>query len=159
MSMNSQSNEDHPNIIAKPPLIFSGCALVSWLVQQVLPLQVMGYSLSLPIGIAVTLAAGALVLWAVFAMKASGTNVSPHRPALKIVRSGPYRFTRNPMYLALCLLQLGLGFILNGWIVLLFTIPLALILHFGVILREEKYLESKFGEQYVTLKRAVRRWI
>jgi protein-S-isoprenylcysteine O-methyltransferase Ste14 len=63
------------------------------------------------------------------------------------------------MYLSLCLLQLGLGFILNGWIPLLFTIPLTLILNFGVIVREEKYLESKFGEQYSALKKTVRRWL
>jgi protein-S-isoprenylcysteine O-methyltransferase Ste14 len=157
--MHQKQNEDHPDIIAKPPLIFFGCALAGWLLQLVLPLQVTGRSLSLPLGIAAALAAGALMLWAVFAMKAGGTNVRPSRPVLKIVRSGPYRFTRNPMYLALCLLQLGLGFILDSWIVLLFTIPLALILHFGVILREEQYLESKFGEQYGMLQKAVRRWL
>ena len=63
------------------------------------------------------------------------------------------------MYLSLCLLQLALGFVLDGWIALLFTIPLVLILHFGVIRREESYLEAKFGEQYLVFKRKVRRWI
>ena len=63
------------------------------------------------------------------------------------------------MYLALCLLQVALGFFLNDWITLLFVIPLALVLHFGVILREERYLEAKFGEEYRALKRGVRRWI
>ena len=92
-------------------------------------------------------------------MNAAGTNIRPDRPALTIVRSGPYRSTRNPMYLSLCLLQLALGFVLDGWIPLLFAIPLLLILHFGVILREESYLEAKFGEQYLALKREVRRWI
>ena len=86
-------------------------------------------------------------------------HVRPDRPALTIVRSGPYRFTRNPMYLSLCLLQVALGFILDGWIPLLFALVLMAILHFGVILREEKYLEAKFGEQYLVLKREVRRWI
>lgn len=62
------------------------------------------------------------------------------------------------MYLSLSLLQVALGFILDGWIPLLFAIPLALILHFGVVLREESYLEGKFGEQYLSFKRRVRRW-
>jgi protein-S-isoprenylcysteine O-methyltransferase Ste14 len=119
----------------------------------------MSRSLSLPIGIALACGAGFLVLWAAFVMKAAGTNIRAHRPALKIVTSGPYRFTRNPMYLSLCLLQLGLGFIFDGWIPLLLTIPLALILQYGVIVREERYLESKFGGQYSTLKKTVRRWI
>ncbi len=63
------------------------------------------------------------------------------------------------MYLALCLLQVALGFFLNDWLSLLFVVPLFLILHFGVVLREEKYLAAKFGEPYLELKRGVRRWI
>jgi len=62
------------------------------------------------------------------------------------------------MYLSLCALQLALGLILDDWIVLLFAVPLALILHYGVISREESYLEAKFGEPYRALKREVRRW-
>ena len=63
------------------------------------------------------------------------------------------------MYLSLCLLQLALGFVLDGWIPVLSAIPLMLILHFGVVLREERYLEAKFGEQYLAFKRGVRRWM
>jgi protein-S-isoprenylcysteine O-methyltransferase Ste14 len=92
-------------------------------------------------------------------MKKAGTNVNPAEPALTIVRGGPYRFTRNPMYLALCLLQVALGFFLNDWITLLFVVPFALIMHYGVVLREERYLTAKFGEPYLELKRAVRRWL
>jgi protein-S-isoprenylcysteine O-methyltransferase Ste14 len=91
--------------------------------------------------------------------KKAGTNVHPSDPALTIVRGGPYHFTRNPMYLALCLVQVALGFFLNDWITLLFVVPLALILHYGVVLREERYLTAKFGEPYLQLKRDVRRWI
>jgi protein-S-isoprenylcysteine O-methyltransferase Ste14 len=63
------------------------------------------------------------------------------------------------MYLALCLLQVALGFFLNDWITLLFVVPLALIMHYGVILREERYLAAKFGGPYLELKRDVRRWL
>jgi protein-S-isoprenylcysteine O-methyltransferase Ste14 len=99
-----------------------------------------------------------LALSALVTFKKAGTNVDPAKPALTIARGGPYRFTRNPMYLALCLLQVALGFFLNDWITLLFVVPLALILHFGVVLREERYLTAKFGEPYLQLKRDVRRW-
>ena len=58
-----------------------------------------------------------------------------------------------------CMLQLAVGFILNGWVPLLFAVVLMLILHFGVILREESYLEAKFGQQYLAFKHEVRRWI
>lgn len=100
-----------------------------------------------------------LALSAVVTFKKAGTNVIPSEPALTIVRGGPYRFTRNPMYLALSLVQVALGFFLNDWITLLFVVPLVLILHFGVILREERYLTVKFGEPYLELKRDVRRWL
>src|SRR5207237_8169133 len=81
------------------------------------------------------------------------------KKSLGSMRGGPYRFTRNPMYLALCLVQTAIGFFLNDWITLLFVVPLAIVLHFGVILPEERYLEAKFGEPYLDLKREVRRWI
>lgn len=146
-------------MIAWPPLVFLGCAAAGGLLQFIFPLRVMKYSVSLSFGIVLAVVSVSLAIWAVRVMKAAGTNVRPDRPALTIVRSGPYQFTRNPMYLSLCLLQLALGFALDGWIPLLFIIPLVLILHFGVILREESYLETKFGEPYLAFKREVRRWV
>src|SRR6266516_2258219 len=158
-SVNSTDSADHPDVIAWPPLIFLGCAAVGSLLHFIFPMRVMRYSVSLSLGVGLAVASVSLGAWAVRAMAAAGTNIRPDRPALTIVRTGPYRFTRNPMYLSLCLLQLALGFVLDGWIALLFTIPLVLILHFGVIRREESYLEAKFGEQYLAFKRKVRRWI
>ena len=150
---------DHPEVIAWPPLIFLGCAVLGSLLRFLFPMRIMRYSVSLSLGVVLTVVSASLAIWAGRVMKAAGTNVRPDRPALTIVRDGPYRFTRNPMYLSLCLLQLGLGFVLNGWMPLLSAVPLMLILHFGVILREETYLEAKFGEQYLAFKREVRRWI
>src|SRR5437868_13518783 len=119
----------------------------------------MSYSACLICGIVFLILAPTLAWSALVAMKTAGTNVNPAKPALTIVRGGPFRFTRNPMYLALCFLQIALGFFLNDWIPLLFVIPLFLILHYGVVLREERYLTAKFGEPYLQLKREVRRWL
>ena len=157
--MDSSKSSDHPDIIALPPLIFLAGAVVSAVLHYIHPVRVMKYSVSLPLGIFIALVAVCFALWAERVMKKAGTNVRPDRPTLAIVASGPFRFMRNPLYLSLCLLQLALGFMLDGWIPLLFAILLMAILHFGVILREEKYLEAKFGEQYLTYKRKVRRWI
>jgi len=134
-------------------------AVISVLVHLFIQLPIMRYGISLVCGIALIILAPTLALSALITMKRAGTNVDPAKPALTIVRGGPFRFTRNPMYLALCLVQAGIGFLLNDWITLLFVVPLALVLHFGVILPEERYLEAKFGEQYLALKRKVRRWI
>ena len=122
-------------------------------------IRILPEPLAMILGIICLLVGPSLALPALFTMRAAGTHANPAKPALLIVRSGPYRFTRNPMYLALCLVQAGIGFLLNDWITLLFVVPLALVLHFGVILPEERYLEAKFGEQYLALKREVRRWI
>jgi len=150
---------DNAGVIAFPPFIWLVNAVISVVVHLFIRLPIMSYSICLVCGIVFIILAPTLALSALITMKAAGTNVDPAKPALTIVRDGPFRFTRNPMYLALCLLQVGLGFFLNDWITLLFVVPLALIFHYGVILREERYLTAKFGEPYLQYKRTVRRWI
>jgi protein-S-isoprenylcysteine O-methyltransferase Ste14 len=153
-------DNDNPGIIAFPPLIWLVGAVISALLHFfVIRLPIMTYRACLVCGIVLVVLAPTLALSALVTMKTAGTNVNPAKPAITIVRGGPYRFTRNPMYLALCLLQVAFGFFLNDWITLLFVVPLAFIMHYGVILREERYLTAKFGEPYLELKRAVRRWL
>ena len=154
------NDNDNPGVIAFPPLIWLVSAGISTMVHFFLVrLPIMNYRASLICGIVLVILAPTLAFSALVTMKTAGTNVNPAKPALTIVRGGPFRFTRNPMYLALCLLQVALGFFLNDWITMLFVVPVALILHYGVILREERYLSAKFGEPYVELKRDVRRWL
>lgn len=154
------NDKDNPGVIAFPPLIWLFGAVISVLVHLfAVRIPIMNYNVSLVCGILVVILAPTLAVSALIVMRRAGTNVNPAKPALTIVRGGPYRFTRNPMYLALCLLQLALGFFFNDWITLLFVVPTALILHYGVVLREERYLTAKFGEPYLQLKRDVRRWI
>jgi protein-S-isoprenylcysteine O-methyltransferase Ste14 len=157
--LNANQPADNPGVIAFPPLIWLVNAVMSVLVHLFVQVPIMSYSVCLVCGILFITFAPTLALRALQTMHAAGTNVHPAEPALAIVRDGPFRFTRNPMYLALCLVQISLGFFLNDWITLLFVVPLALILHFGVILREERYLAAKFGEPYLQYKREVRRWI
>jgi protein-S-isoprenylcysteine O-methyltransferase Ste14 len=150
---------DNPGVIAFPPLIWLVNAVLSILVHLFIRLSIMRYSLCLACGIVLIILAPTLALSARRTMKAAGTNVHPSEPALAVVSGGPFRFTRNPMYLALCLVQMGLGFLLNDWITVLFVVPLAFVFHYGVILREERYLTAKFGDRYMQYKREVRRWI
>ena len=150
---------DNPRVIAFPPLIWLVNAVISVLVHLFIRVPIMRYGMSLVCGIIFIILAPTLALSAFKTMKAAGTNILPSKPALTIVRSGPFRFTRNPVYLSFCLLQVALGFFLNNWITLLFVVPLALMFHYGVVLREERYLTAKFGEPYLQYKREVRRWI
>ena len=156
--MNESS--DNPGVIAFPPSLWLGNAVISVLVHFFIGrLPIMDYRYCLICGVAFIILAPALALSALATMRKAGTNIHPAEPSLTIVRGGPYRFTRNPMYLALCFLQIALGFFLNDWVTLLFVLPIALTLHYGVILREERYLAGKFGETYLQLKRDVRRWL
>ena len=156
----SDTSSDNPGVIAFPPVIWLMSVVISVLVHFfVIRLPITNYDACLVCGIVLVILAPTLAMSAMVAMKKVGTNVNPAKPALAIARSGPYRFTRNPMYLALCLLQVALGFFLNDWFSLLFVVPLALVMHYGVVLREERYLAAKFGEPYLELKREVRRWI
>ena len=92
-------------------------------------------------------------------MRKAGTNIRPDKPSTTVVTAGPFGFTRNPMYLSLCLLNTGIALLVGGLFPLLMTLVLAVILHSGVILREEHYLAKKFGADYDSYRRRVRRWI
>jgi protein-S-isoprenylcysteine O-methyltransferase Ste14 len=92
-------------------------------------------------------------------MQNAHTNVNPTRPVTAIVTEGPFRFTRNPLYLGFTLFYTGVTLLVNSlWMVLLLPFVLFLMT-FSVIEREERYLERKFGEQYLAYKRRVRRWL
>jgi len=100
-----------------------------------------------------------LGLWPIMMFKRSGQSVIPWTDTPKIEIRGPYRFTRNPMYLQMILVCLGCTIILaNGWI-LLMTPVCAWLLYQTAIRHEEAYLEEKFGESYRAYKKSVRRWI
>jgi protein-S-isoprenylcysteine O-methyltransferase Ste14 len=100
-----------------------------------------------------------LGLWSVLIMRRTGQDENPWKPTTEIVQSGPFRITRNPMYLQMVLVCIGFAVMLmNNWILLL-TPVCAWVLYQFAIVPEEAYLERKFGDPYRAYKRRVRRWI
>jgi protein-S-isoprenylcysteine O-methyltransferase Ste14 len=92
-------------------------------------------------------------------IRRTGQSENPWKPTTEIVTDGPFRFTRNPMYLQMVVVCIGFAIILsNPWILLL-TPACVWVLHTFAILPEEAYLEAKFGEEYLSYKRRVRRWV
>jgi protein-S-isoprenylcysteine O-methyltransferase Ste14 len=89
----------------------------------------------------------------------AGTNVSPLKPTTAIVTGGSFRFTRNPLYVGGTALLFGVSLLIGTWWGLIVLVPATLMLHYGVVLREERYLEQKFGESYVEFKSSVRRYL
>jgi protein-S-isoprenylcysteine O-methyltransferase Ste14 len=112
----------------------------------------------LVLGALVAIAGGALVIAAERRFRQVGTNVPPWRPSLRLATSGIYERMRNPMYIGLLLVVGGLGIALGSDWTLLLLVPTALVLHYGVVLREERYLERKFGEEYRRYRARVPRW-
>ena len=101
----------------------------------------------------------ALLAWAIATITRAGSNVPTNLPTTTIVETGPYRFTRNPIYLGMLLGLIGLAIAFNSLWLLLTLVPFALVIRYGVVTREEAYLERKFGDVYRRYRARVRRWL
>ncbi len=112
-----------------------------------------------PLGLALVALGFAGGAWAFVTMRGTNQDPDPRKPSPELIPAGPYRFTRNPMYVGMALIQTGVGIALaNLWILLLLA-PTLWILRREVIEKEEAYLERKFGESYASYKSSVRRWL
>src|SRR5213083_1813557 len=151
--------EERPGVPIAPPLLFIlpivASLVMEWLVPTTFTQGVFRWNLG-----AIFFVAGlALNIVGFVTQKRAGTDPIPFHPSTRIVTHGPYRFSRNPMYIGLALCTLGLAFLVDcAWMLL--AVPIALVLIDRlVVTREERYLERKFGEEYLSYKRRVRRWI
>jgi len=150
---------DSPGVVAMPPFLYAGAFLVVLLCRALWRLPIVERASLLWPGLALATIAIGIAVWGRRTMVAAGTNVRPSLPATAIVTAGPFRFSRNPLYCALTLLYLGLTAIVNTWWGVIVLVPLLAVMHVGVVLREERYLERKFGEDYRRYKSSVRRYI
>jgi protein-S-isoprenylcysteine O-methyltransferase Ste14 len=153
---------DTPGVIAPPPLIALAAVLLGVAADWLLPMNGLASGLNwavrIGLGGALFLAGGVLVAVGEQAFKQVGTNVKPWRPTLALATTGIYAHLRNPMYVGAMLILAGLAVVLaSDWLAIL-LVPTALVLHFGVVRREERYLEAKFGEDYRRYKASVPRY-
>lgn len=150
---------DSANIgLARPPVIYLGSIALGVVIHFVWPVPLVPSAISTPVGVIGTLAAVALFVYAVGTFRAAGTPVPGNRPTTTIVRTGPYRFSRNPIYLAFSLLQLAIAVWVNSlWLALTLLAAVA-VMSLVVIPREERYLEARFPSEYSPYKASVRRW-
>ena len=160
MTMSTASDkQDSAGVSFPPPFIYVAGLLLGLLLERFVPLH-------LPLGparwpVAGILLVGWLALWA-FALplfRSAKTPVSPRLPVTALMTSGIYNHTRNPLYLGLSLFYLGVSVLAqSGWMLIVF-VPVALIVQFAVIGAEERYLERRFGIEYLEYKQRVRRWV
>jgi protein-S-isoprenylcysteine O-methyltransferase Ste14 len=150
---------DNAGVIAPPPLIYL-CSLVAGLLLKrrfPVPLLPRGVARSLALPL---LGGGAFLMgWFVYTMRRAGTPIDPREPVSNLATDGPFHYTRNPAYLSMAMIYAGISSLANAlWAILLLP-PTLLVIQRGAIEREERYLESEFGERYLTYKARVRRWI
>lgn len=158
-----ENEKDGAAVRFPPPLlplitILAGVALERWW-----PLAA-GFDLPAPErywvgGVAIAVTVLVLGLWPVVKFRRSGQSELPWRPTPLVLEDGPYRFTRNPMYLQMVLVCVGLAVILSNVWILVLTPLCAWALYRFAIRPEETYLERKFGDGYLNYKRRVRRWL
>lgn len=151
------SDVANPGLI-RPPFVYLIAIALGVMLQLAVPLSFFPRAFDAAVGVALVVVAIAIFVSSVGKFRAAGTAVPANKPSTAIVRTGPYRFSRNPIYLAFSLLQLGIAIWVNS-IWLLATLAAALALIHVVIGREERYLERKFGAEYLAYKSSVRRWL
>ncbi|MGM0562527.1 MAG: methyltransferase family protein [Pseudomonadota bacterium] len=157
----SDRSRDTAGVIAPPPLIFA-LALGFGILLDVLVLPLATGLPPLPrylAGALLAVLACAVIAMGMLRFRRAGTPVEPWQSSTAIVTDGVYGHTRNPMYLGMTGLYLAVALVLNSLWILIFLIPLLITLHYGVIRREESYLEDKFGEDYRNYRKRVRRWL
>jgi protein-S-isoprenylcysteine O-methyltransferase Ste14 len=152
---------DTPNVLIFPPLIPLSALVVGVVLNFFMPLGLLVHVLFLGrivVGAIAFVVGTGMVIGANRIFQRIGTNVRPSQPTLALATKGIFTWTRNPMYVggSLALLGMGIGFALD-WVILLLVVSLPL-LHYGIILREEHYLERKFGDEYRRYKTNVPRY-
>jgi len=159
MSDNPNEAPDTAGVVARPPLIYGGALAAGLLAKTLFPTAFLPRRVARLLGPPLLGAGFLLFLSSLRAMRQAGTSVRSVKPTSSLVIGGPYRYTRNPIYLGFTLFYSGITALAN-------SLPSALLLPFvlvvmqrGVIEREERYLERIFGEEYLRYKARVRRWI
>jgi protein-S-isoprenylcysteine O-methyltransferase Ste14 len=145
--------------ILRPPFVYAASILTGVLLDIVWPLSFVPRALGRPVGGALALAAVVLFVAAVRQLWTAGTPVPGNRPTTVLVRTGPYRVSRNPIYLAFSLLHLGVAAWVGSWWLLATLVASVTLVAAVVVPREERYLKERFGPRYVDYKASVRRWL
>jgi len=155
----SEAEADNAGVIARPPVLYSIAFVLGMLLEWFVPTSFASGLTGPAFGLVLFLTGAGLMFAAMRLFRLAGTNVPTYLPTTSLVTHGPYRFTRNPIYLALTLIYVGLAVGVDSIWPLITLLPLLLVMHFGVVRREEAYLEQKFGEAYRDYRARVRRWI
>lgn len=143
----------------RPPILFLLLLVLGSILHRLQPWPLYTGIWPSHIGVPLMVMAMVLILWSIQTFKRHRTPIPPWEPVKALVMAGPYRYTRNPMYVAMALFSLGFAGLLNTMWIPLLLVPLLGFIQWAVIRKEEQYLTLLFGEAYRQYQRTVRRWL
>ena len=159
MSQDDKNNTDNPGVIAPPPFIYAAALAAGLLTNRRYRIPFLPRRVARKLGLSMVLGGLAVGFLGEREMRRAETSTNPYKPATAVVTGGPFRFTRNPLYLSMLLIYLGISALANGLAPILLLPIVQRLMRTGVIEREERYLEGKFGDEYVQYKVGTPRWI
>jgi protein-S-isoprenylcysteine O-methyltransferase Ste14 len=155
----TDEDRDNAGVVAPPPLIYLAPLVLGLLLDRKLSVPFLPRGAARAIGWPLLVGGVSLMSWFFFTMRRADTPIDPRESVSSLATDGPFRYTRNPAYLSMAMIYAGISSLANAlWAILLLPATL-LVIQRGVIEREERYLERKFGEEYLSYKGRVRRWI
>ncbi|VAW94793.1 hypothetical protein MNBD_GAMMA21-2540 [hydrothermal vent metagenome] len=158
MPFNHEQDKKGASVKFPPPLVFLLFMLIAYGLHTFSAIEVSNLSSFRYVGYFFVALGLASMLMASISFKRAQTNIKPWKPTTQIITSGLFAYSRNPIYVALCMITIGIGLIVNNlWISLSF-IPSIVVIFYTAIRKEEVYLENKFGQDYLAYKQKVRRW-
>jgi protein-S-isoprenylcysteine O-methyltransferase Ste14 len=157
--MSHQTSQDKAGVLIFPPLLYLLVLATGIVVSYFFPHHFIDFSIALTMGIIITALGITSLILAATLFRKNKNPVNPSGSTQLIICSGIYKYTRNPMYLGLTTIFIGISTITNAWFSFILLFPLLMVCQKGIIEREEKYLTRKFGNEYLDYQSKVRRWI
>ena len=155
----ANGNPERGPVPIPPPLLYLAALAAGIALHHFFPLALLPRGWDYAVGAVLVAVSVSVIPSILMRFRRARTPLDVRKPATALIADGPFRFSRNPIYVSMTLLYAGLAFFLgNGW-VLIFAVPVLLVMNFWVVRREERHLEAKFGEDYLHYKRTVRRWL
>ena len=157
--MDCEQSKTSPPVISCPPLVFWGAFAVGMLFNWWVPSPNFATASVKVVGVTLGIFGTMVAFWGVYTFHRAGTYVRPNRPVTALVTGGPFRYSRNPLYLAMTVIYLGIALYVGVLWPLVMLIPALIMVHWRIVRREESFLENQFGDNYRAYKARVHRWI
>jgi protein-S-isoprenylcysteine O-methyltransferase Ste14 len=151
--------KDNAGVVAPAPVLYGAAFAIGVAAEFMLPTVPLPRTVALWFGVVIIALSIPIVVSAFKALVRARTAFDARKPTSTIVTDGAFQYSRNPTYLSLTLLHVGLALVLGSPWILVMVVPAIALTQWGVVLREERYLEAKFGEEYRRYKTKVRRWL